>query len=180
MDALGLGSQEWDYLLVTDGSGSTWSRPCGWAAVLIHRSGWRKAFYGAFSQGTNNLAEMLAFLTPLFYLRYGDRFVPTGLRVVVLTDSRFVSECGSRRAEPKVHRELWQLRQGFARQGIFLEFRWTPRDTYDLNRFVDAVARQAAQSLLRVEEEEYDLEVGANFNPSLSTADADDDVVQED
>lgn len=61
-----LGIDNYDLLLVGDGSGSGWKLECGWGCVSIERSTLeRRAWYGAMSAGTVNFAEMMAYLQPL-------------------------------------------------------------------------------------------------------------------
>ena len=61
-----LGIQNWDAIVIGDGSGSTWQKPCGWAAVLIDKySGVRKLSFGAASPGTSIVSEILPYLFAL-------------------------------------------------------------------------------------------------------------------
>ena len=50
----------WDVLIVGDGAGCWWDRPCGWGCTLIDRhAGRRRAFYGGMSSGSIAIAEMM-------------------------------------------------------------------------------------------------------------------------
>ena len=50
----------WDVLIVGDGAGCWWDKPCGWGCTLIDRHlDRRRAFYGGMSSGSIAIAEMM-------------------------------------------------------------------------------------------------------------------------
>ena len=54
------GIQEWDVLIVGDGSGSGWNGACGWCSILVDKlSRGRRVFYGAMNNGSVNVAETM-------------------------------------------------------------------------------------------------------------------------
>lgn len=58
--------QEWDVLLIGDGSGSGWQGACGWASILIDRATrGRRIFHGAMNLGSINVAESLPYIQAL-------------------------------------------------------------------------------------------------------------------
>jgi ribonuclease HI len=80
---------QWDYMAVSDGSGTTWNEPAGWCAFLYCRS--RKCRYtlsGGFSKASCHAAEYMGIVQPLMFLESTCR-VKAGERkpvVVVMTD----------------------------------------------------------------------------------------------
>src|SRR4051812_7107961 len=89
-----LGIAKWDYLVVGDGSGSTWDRGAGWGSVVVERdTDVRTVFGGAVNRGTVNFGEIMAALQPLEFLasrEYQRRKASGRTRTVyvhVLTDS---------------------------------------------------------------------------------------------
>lgn len=147
-----VGVDAWDFLIVGDGSGSSWTRGAGWASVSVERAtGERIVWTGAVNRGTVNLAEIMAYLQPLEWLasREADRLSrnPAGLRtydVHILTDSQYCRDTGS--SSGRVVRKnagLWVAFDAFARHGFALHWHWLRRDECDLNKFCDALSRAA-------------------------------------
>lgn len=98
--------REWDVLLVGDGSGQTWERVCGWAAILVDRqTRGRRVFYGAANMGSNNFAECLPYLQALTWFDqfHGrDRLKASGfLRGHVVTDSQAVATWANQALRPE-------------------------------------------------------------------------------
>src|SRR5207344_186670 len=92
---LGIEEDEWDFLIVGDGSGSGYDRAAGWASVSIERqTKERRVWWGAVNAGTVNFAEAMAYLQPLNWLacreddkrRNGRRKL---WRVHIVTDSMY-------------------------------------------------------------------------------------------
>jgi ribonuclease HI len=144
---------EWDYVIVGDGSGSTWQRESGWASTLVENITFkRRSFCGALSNGTSNMAEMLAFLHPLLYLAGNAPQLTNGLQVHVITDSNLVARCGNGEQNRIANAELWFLFDAFRRKGIRTQFHWIPRDHVDLNRFADELAGRARLAIVDLEQ----------------------------
>ncbi len=149
---LQIGPADWDFLMVGDGSGSTLDRECGHACVVIERATLgRTVHYGGMSHGTNIMAEMLAYVTPLLYLTH-ERLKrgPRGVRIHIVSDCQYLSTVWKHRHSVRKNRELWALFDVFTRRGIDLRFHWIPRDTWQLNQYCDTLAgrsRLAQQTL---------------------------------
>lgn len=137
---------DWDYLVVSDGSGMTWNTGCGWGSVLVDRHGQRIDFSGALNRGTNNMGELLGVIHPLLWISAQD-CDPEGTQVVILTDSSYVADGGNGHNKRTANKELWALLDTFARKGLSLAFTRIPRDSAALNQVVDEIARTARLAL---------------------------------
>jgi ribonuclease HI len=134
--------KEWDYLIVGDGSATTWDHEMGWGSTVIARAGFLRPppFHGSFSRGTNIMAEMMAFVHPLLWLASQK----LGRAVVhVLTDCEIVRNCGKGVATRKANSELWFMVSAFSRKGIHVHYHWIPRDTIALNKLAHDLANKA-------------------------------------
>lgn len=143
---------EWDFILVGDGSGTTWEHECGWASTLICRaSKMRKVFYGAMSEGTNIVAEMMAYMHPLLFLT-SQKIDPKagGHRVHIFTDCQPLVTCWKQN-DRRTNKVLWGLISQVQKLGFVLQFHWLPRDTYQLNQFADAAAGLSRKGLINTE-----------------------------
>lgn len=151
---------DWDYLIVGDGSGTTWAKEFGWGSALICKHDFeRKLFYGSMSLGTNNMAELMAVLHPLMYLANTQQGVrPGGLKVHVVSDSEYVIN-GLKKEDPiwvsqlEMNRELWMAIHMTRRRGLVIKGHHILRDTIDLNRLGHDLANLARKSLITAAEE---------------------------
>ncbi len=139
----------WDYILFGDGSGNLWPYPIGWCASLVHQSGWRRCFYGGASNGTNNVAEIMAYALPLWWLAEGNQpeWLPVDKgnkapirRVHIVSDSKYVVDGFNGKTSPKANQELWKALTDVSRKGIIIRAHWVPRATIRFNKFADQVA----------------------------------------
>lgn len=131
---------EWDFLLVGDGSGNTWELPFGSASTLISAATFdRKVFASSGSHGTNNVAEMMAYLMPLLYLSAQGR----AARVHIVTDSEYVANTLNGQQAAKSNIELWQAIRATRYRGLTLHGHWIPRGVVPLNEFADRLANAA-------------------------------------
>jgi len=154
---LGIKKDEWDVIIIGDGSGTTWEKEMGWGSVLIRSDTFeRKAFYGAMSHGTNNMGEMMAVLQPLMFLTQAKSGVkPGGLKVHVISDSEYVVN-GLAKMDPiwihdlKTNRELWMAMHMTRRKGLLIKSHHIPRDIIDLNKLSHNLANMARRSQIQV------------------------------
>jgi ribonuclease HI len=153
--------EQWDTLLIGDGSGSGWDLGAGWACVLIDKySGARKLFCGALNTGTVSLAEIFPYLHAMCWYAAKDgpgsrrrqEAVSAGraLNIHVVTDSQYVAQAGNSAITRKQHKELWAAFDAYRLQGYQMIFHHVPREVINLNVFVDAVSRQARLALAEV------------------------------
>lgn len=172
---------QWDLLLIGDGSGSTWERECGWGCVSVERATFeRRVWHGALSHGTVNLAEAMAYLPPLCW--YVDRELKnrkagnkvTIRHVHIVTDSTYLANSGKRPTIAKRNGNsspVWNVFRQFSSHGILLHWHWIRRDTIELNRFVDRLSKTARLhakevSELTVKSPQLTQNSIYNFNPS--------------
>ena len=154
---LNIRNDQWDALIIGDGSGTTWQKELGWASVLIERDTFdRKLFHGGMSNGTNNMAEMLAVLHPLLYLNVNKAGVRAGgYRVHIASDSEYVVR-GIREMSPvwadglKVNRELWLAMHSTRRKGLLLYSHHIPRNVIALNELSHNLANDCRRSQIAV------------------------------
>lgn len=154
---LGLSSGDWDGILVTDGSATTYEHTAGWAGILIEsKSLQRRVFHGGYSAGTNNVAELMAVVQPLLALSADGVFnKPNGYKLHVVSDSTYVvsglnDDSYYLRSAPGL-RGMWYAVQGCRRLGIVCKGHHIPRDSINLNKLAHAVAnisRKSQQNLL--------------------------------
>lgn len=141
--------EKWDYLLVGDGSGSTWDREIGWGCVLAERSTRTHSLWGGMaSRGTVNFAEIMAYLQPLEFLatREIDRREKGGLykawNVHIVTDSEYCQKTGSNRGQiPKKNSGLWSIFDVYKRVGFCLHWHWIRRESCGMNRLSDGISK---------------------------------------
>jgi ribonuclease HI len=158
---LGVGPTEWDWLLVGDGSGSTWDRACGWACAVIERLADPDTppavFSGSCDRGTNIFAEVMAFLAPLQWVQEQEKerrkrlnLAPRPVRVHLLTDNQYCSEEMARRdrlrkgGQPSPegkYGELWCVYEHLGRRGYSLRWHLVGRETVGLHVGADRLSR---------------------------------------
>lgn len=149
-----LNIEEWDAIIVGDGSGSNWQSSCGWAAVIIDRySGARKLSYGAAAPGTLVVGELLPYMFALNWYASKDgpgpvqlkekRIKGKSLKVHIVSDSEIIVNCGKFPASRKAHKAIWAAMDSFANQGYSINYHHVKRNVVRLNILVDELARQA-------------------------------------
>lgn len=164
MDRLGI--EEYDLILIGDGSGSKWGLPIGWAVTAIAKTSMeRKVFYGAMNDGTVNIAEAMAYMQPLLWYSTRVRAERKQSRtarehiVHVITDSEYVREAGNRgHVDFSTNQPIWAVYELLKRQGIQIKWHWQRRDEVALNAYADLLSKRARglikdndqQSALRV------------------------------
>jgi ribonuclease HI len=137
----------WDYLLIGDGSATTWERACGFASVLVERETLRgEVLDGSFLYGTNYVAEIMAVLYPLLYLmeREDRRRDPHGAtQVHVVTDNQNVQQVGSGQRQSRSHALLWSQLLFLRSCGIITHFHWIDRSRCRIQRLAHHACNQA-------------------------------------
>ena len=148
----------WDVVLVGDGSGSKWNYSVGWGCVAIHRNRMeREVFYGGMNDGTVNIAEAMAYLAPLSKYaaevaaedkerRRNHPSTPPATREVhIITDSEYTRRRGegTDSVNFKKNAVLWAGYEMFNRQGIFLHWHHLPREDAELNHYADLLSKES-------------------------------------
>jgi ribonuclease HI len=143
---------EYDYIVYTDGACIGNPGAGGWAAIIRDRQGATRIVAGNAQRTTNNRMELTAAIESL-------RLLPEGVRVLLRTDSRHVSDGIEKgwaakwkaqgwmrnRRERAENVDLWeQLLEETARRNVRIE--WVRSHNGDpFNEQCDAIARQEAE-----------------------------------
>lgn len=144
--ACGIGDDDWSYLVVGDGSGTTWDNTCGWGSLVASKQPDRRwLVFGGFSAGTNNTAEIMPYLQALAEIwrdveeqhRFGQI-----VRVHVVSDSQYVVECGKNpeRRKSHSHKGWWSLLDFYQSRGIVIQWHWLERTGHIGNTLSHKVA----------------------------------------
>lgn len=141
---------QWDVLMIGDGSGSRWGKPCGWGCAVIDRlTGESGIVSGAVSTGTNNVAELMAYVFPLMELAEierkrhaaGEEFRTRNIHII--SDSDYVVGVARKVKKTGTHAMLWSAIEAVKRFGFILTWHHTKRSCVDLNVYTDHIARQS-------------------------------------
>lgn len=145
LTCLGVGT--WDYVLIGDGSATTWEQSCGWACLVVeNQTEERWVTHGSLSHGTNVVGEFMAYAGPLLMLSQKNprRKQSRGETLVhVITDSEYLVKVSRGQGSRDKYRPLWHWLDAFRRVGLFIKFHWVPRDVLEANRFCHNLANQA-------------------------------------
>lgn len=155
---------DWNYLLIGDGSGTTWNKTCGWGCWLVENSDTEpERFWGGFSSGTNIIAEVMAYVQPLITLsarKNLQRNEDHSCRVVIITDCDHLVQAHKNRLQRKSHKAIWSMFDTWAREGIFCTFRHWKRNDLACNRFAHEMANDARRLMQKARPEQHELAAG--------------------
>lgn len=164
--------RRWDWLLIGDGSGCSWDMGAGWASILVERESLATSYwYGGCNSGTNNFAEIMAYLTPLTWLASKGKHDGSPIQQVhIVTDSEYCKQRGQNRdgAYSRQHAGLWAIAHTYERLGIVLTWHHAKRGTLLLNKVVDRISREARLAISR---EKLAEKAGAYFGLSFVETD---------
>lgn len=148
----GIGQNDWDVLLIADGSGSGWDSPTGWAVVVIDRlTGIRKVLYGGQNRGTINAAEVHPFLWGIrYYHNVVRKDKDREIVVCCLSDSEITVKCGQGVYKAKTNIDLWQALKYWESRGYIFRWQHVPRETLDLQILTDEIAGRARTKIKEV------------------------------
>lgn len=153
----------YDYLLIGDGSGSSWNMPCGWACILIERrTGTGRFFGGAVNDGTVNFAELMAYVQPLQWIVNKTGASRRAVTVHVISDSQYAVESNTRTSADKNVAPVAML-NCFKRFGMTLRFHWMKRNSHHLSTLADSLSKK-----LRTLLKEYLRHVGADVQQQIN------------
>ena len=144
---------DWDMLMVGDGSGCGWDIGAGWAVACIERDQPKpKVCYGAMNPGTVNIAELMPYIHGLSWYveELRKRKAPTEIRVVrIITDSTHTQQRGDKpdKVLGKKNSGFWGAFNALERQGLVIHWHHFHRNTLALNSFTDCVSRAARVAL---------------------------------
>lgn len=178
LSELGIGNDDWDALLVGDGSGTDWKNACGFSAVLIdHYGNWRAPFHGSLNTGTNQLAELLPYLHAMTWYASGpgkarleDRLATwkpspnygvksthdstersPGVKIHIITDNKNLASQGNYLAARKAYSWIWKSFDELTAMGYQFTWHWLPRMNLGLNRLVDFMSGRCRLEMEKIE-----------------------------
>lgn len=151
---LNIKPNDWDVLIVCDGSANDWENPLGYGSVLLHKGQLeRTVICGGANVGTSNVAELMGVFWPLLYLAEQRAAVKAqGCRVHVISDSSYVVN-GLNSSTPLLDRKfranhlLWAAIHESRRMGFVLKAHHIRRDVIDLNKLCHDLANICRRSL---------------------------------
>lgn len=134
----------YDWILAGDGSGNLAENPCGWACFGFRRGAEDSPILwcGGNNGGTNNLAEISAYMAPLTHIEAGR---PEGqpVKVHVFTDSEYVRTIGTvsnKGGQPDKNCLLWAVFKVLRSRGVTVEWHYIPRNSNAYMEAADDVA----------------------------------------
>lgn len=148
---------QWDLVLIGDGSGTKDISPCGWACVMLQRyPAFRRMFFGYDNTGGIMYAELHPYGQALHWhwVTLGAGMLKTRIQadpsarinVHIICDNRVVVEQGN---SPDVRRNdlaiEWAKIEELQAVGYRLTWHWRPRNNVALNRLCDALASFATK-----------------------------------
>lgn len=154
--------QDWDLILVGDGSAKDRTGVCAWAVTLFDRhNNSKRICYGGASVGDCLLGELLPYVQALtWYSRFRGlrrlRERPAGeqLRVAILTDSQVTATHGNELATAiqdarrmKSTRPFWGVLLQMAENGYCFDWHWVKRNKIMANRQMNLLAQQVRRRL---------------------------------
>jgi ribonuclease HI len=144
---------------------------CGWACVIIdrHRQSERKIVWGGWSEGTVNIAELMAYVQGLAYYcnAINDQVFKHKLRMVhIITDSQFTANVGSGKCQAGKLDRLWTSIDALCKQHMLhLVWHFLDRDRIALNKIVDQISRESRLILDEVSARNLDFADRLACNP---------------
>lgn len=151
--SLNVNLDNYDLVLVADGSGTTSWKPCGWA-VAIYRPVDNVGLWasGGNTGATNNYAELEPFLYGLW--RAGrDWECKKWKRILCITDSQITAMGGNGIWARAANEPLWAQLKWYEEQGIKFEWLWVRRNSNPLNKWADETAGKMRLSIVGLMEE---------------------------
>ena len=152
--SLGIADDDWDVLLVGDGSGTDWKNGIGFACILVdHYGNYRAPFFGGLNTGTSQLAEMLPYMFAMAWYRSGPGDVcrefraakGQKVRVHVITDNSHMANAGNGTDRRGKYKEFWAVYDSYSANGFDFTWHWVPRAKVGLNCIVDVMAGAVRQ-----------------------------------
>jgi ribonuclease HI len=133
------------------GAGSHGSNAADRSALGNRSAAKIRATKSGCSHGTNNLAEIMAYVQAMLWInRERLKARTAGWDIHVITDSQYVATSGPRHwGDLKEHRELWLLLHGYSRRGVRLHWHWNRRDQLALNQLGHELANIARRRMAK-------------------------------
>lgn len=134
---------KYDYIVFTDGSGSTIDLSMGWAMLLFNvKTSWHTRYAGYLSAGTVNQSELLGVCSILQIL--DAEGVKQG-RLLVVSDSEVTVRCGQNEYARNANKGLWAMLDYYESNGFDVDFMWVKRNSNDYNKWCDKQSKEIRQ-----------------------------------
>ena len=138
-----------DVILVSDGSGSICTKPCGWYCACYYRPTKKVTeHWGGATGGTNNYAELMPFLHTLWVIdtawkkHGGSAKASPPTQVCCVSDSELTVNIGNGLYSPTANLVLWAGIEQFKKQGFELSWHHVPRNSNPINAKADKMANK--------------------------------------
>jgi ribonuclease HI len=139
-------SPNYDLLLIGDGSGTTLDKTCGYSCFVYDpQTNDQRLVYGGSNYGTNNFAELMAYILALTEDTYYLRSYPR--RVEILTDSEITCKGINKEYSRSANKILWSFFEHFENLGYAIHANWTPRNENPISALMDKIAGKARNQL---------------------------------
>lgn len=131
--------QDYDYVAVADGAGTTLGRPAA-SCLVAYRllDGEVVVMNTTASSGTNNYAELIPFVHFLWALDNGKN---TAKRCLFISDSELIIFQGKGKYTRNANLGLWASIDLHAKNGYVLSWRHVPRNSNPINTYCDKRAK---------------------------------------
>lgn len=147
-----LSLQDFDLLLIGDGSGTVFNKACGWACVSWNRLTEDIEMHnGSSSCGTNNFAELIPYVQALWH--FDQCFRQLALpgqkaKIEIVSDSEVTVRCGNGIYARKGNACLWSAIEWFERSGIYnIHWNHVHRNTNRFSKRCDWLAGETRTAL---------------------------------
>lgn len=119
-------------------------------------------FWGGWSTGTSQIAELLPYIQALTWYAAGPGKINhkesarsgnpnPSCHVHIITDNANMANAGNRVNQRSTYSWLWESITALERMGYVLKWHWVARDRIALNKFVDHLSREARLSMEKVQ-----------------------------
>lgn len=147
-----LAAEDFDLMLVGDGSGTLVNLACGWACASYYRPSGRTFLHrGGASGGTNNYAELMPYLHCLWAFHTAalkkDPDAKPKAAVLIVSDSELTVNCGKRVYARRANLSLWASLDWFEANGYRLAWRHVRRNSNQLSWLADQTAGLTRKAL---------------------------------
>lgn len=126
----------YDFIVIADGSGTRLSTPCGWGGMIFHISKLEKEeFYGGFSGGTNNFAELMPFVFAMSKIEA----LNAKAKILFISDSEIVIKGGTGEYHKNANGVLWAA---ITSTSCSINWLHIPRNSTECHKLCDTISRE--------------------------------------
>ena len=147
---------DWNLLLIGDGSGSTSEAPGGWSCYVFYNSGGfiteRPRMFGGMNRGAPiNFLECVQYWLAIrqHYQEVGKDFLKTAdaCQAHIVTDSQWAAQAMSGHILSEAHSDIKSMYRYYTDRNYRLTWHKVPRATYTLQIRADGLAEQARMAV---------------------------------